>query len=132
MITHKKRNWSVHIQIFAERPTTRTLAVLHVPNSSTTRTDGKSRFLWIIWQLAWEKNSPSENKEFRFLFSTFESFLGFREFFPRLSVIFFKRARGTEVKPRDFGYEVWLVSYLFFSFQISVLHEQMVKVAFYE
>ena len=29
MITHKKLNWSVHIQIFAERPTTRTLAVLH-------------------------------------------------------------------------------------------------------
>ena len=29
MIIHKKRNWSVHIQIFAERPTTRTLAVLH-------------------------------------------------------------------------------------------------------
>ena len=29
MITHKKRNWSVHIQVFAERPTTRTLEVLH-------------------------------------------------------------------------------------------------------
>ena len=29
MITHKKRDWSAHIQVFAERPTTRTLAVLH-------------------------------------------------------------------------------------------------------
>ena len=34
----------------------------------------------------------------RFLLSTFESFLGFREFFPHLSAIFFKRAREHEVK----------------------------------
>ena len=32
--------------------------------------------------------------------STFESFLGFWEFFPRLSAIFFKRAREPEVKLR--------------------------------
>ena len=36
----------------------------------------------------------------RFLVSTFESFLGFREFFPRLSGIFFKRAREPEGKLR--------------------------------
>ena len=41
----------------------------------------------------------------RFLVSTFESFLGFREFFPRLSAIFFKRAREHEVKLRHV-YEV--------------------------
>ena len=34
----------------------------------------------------------------RFLVSTFESFLGFREFFPRLSAIFFKRARGSKIR----------------------------------
>ena len=34
----------------------------------------------------------------RFQVSTFESFLGFREFFPRLLAIFFKRAREHEVK----------------------------------
>ena len=35
-----------------------------------------------------------------------ESFLGFREFFPRLSAIFFKRAREPEVKLRHVVYEV--------------------------
>ena len=41
-----------------------------------------------------------------FLVSTFESFLGFREFFPRLSAIFFKWAREHEVKLRHVVYEV--------------------------
>ena len=54
----------------------------------------------------------------RFLVSTFESFLSFRKFFSRLSAIFFKRAREHEVKLCHVVYEVWLVSYLFFSFQI--------------
>ena len=34
----------------------------------------------------------------RFMGPIFESFLGFREFFPRLSATFFKRVRETEVK----------------------------------
>ena len=41
-----------------------------------------------------------------FLVSTFESFLGFREFFPRLSAIFFKQAREPEGKLRHVVYEV--------------------------
>ena len=41
-----------------------------------------------------------------FLVSTLESFLGFREFFPRLSAIFFKRKREHEVKLRHVVYEV--------------------------
>ena len=41
-----------------------------------------------------------------FLVSTFESFLGFREFFRRLSSIFFKRAREPEGKLRHVVYEV--------------------------
>ena len=53
-----------------------------------------------------------------FLVSTFESLLGFSEFLPRLSAFFFKRAREHEVKLSHVFYEVWLVSYLFFSFQI--------------
>ena len=61
----------------------------------------------------------------RFLVSTFESFLGFREFFPRLSAIFFKRAREPEIKLRHVVYEVWLVSYLFFSFQIIMVLSKM-------
>ena len=46
------------------------------------------------------------------------SFLGLREFFSRLSRHFFKRAREPEGKLRHVVYEIWLVSYLFFSFQI--------------
>ena len=42
----------------------------------------------------------------RFLVSTFESFLGFREFFPRLPAIFFKRAREPELKLRHVVYKV--------------------------
>ena len=42
----------------------------------------------------------------RFLVSTFESFLGFREFFLRLSAIFFKRAREPELQLRHVVYKV--------------------------
>ena len=42
----------------------------------------------------------------RFLDSTFESFLGFREFSPCLLAIFFKRARKPEVKLRHVVCEV--------------------------
>ena len=42
----------------------------------------------------------------RFLVSTFESFLGFREFFPRLPAIFFKREREPELKLRHVVYKV--------------------------
>ena len=38
--------------------------------------------------------------------------------FPPFVGHFFKRARNPEVKLRHVVYEVWLVSYLFFSFQI--------------
>ena len=58
--------------------------------------------------------SCSVSKWVRFLVSTFESFLGFQEFSPRLSAIFFKRA----LELHHVVYEVWLDSYLFFSFQI--------------
>ena len=42
--------------------------------------------------------------------STFESLLGFREFFPLFVSHFFKRAREHEVKLRHVLYEVWLVT----------------------
>ena len=42
----------------------------------------------------------------RFLVSTFESFLGFWEFFSHLSAIFFKLAREPEVKLHHVVYEV--------------------------
>ena len=68
----------------------------------------------------------------RFLVSTFESFLGFRTFFPCLSPIFLRGQGEPEVKLRHVVYEVWLVSHLFFSFQIMVLlkmnnHEHRAK-----
>ena len=69
-------------------------------------------------RLGWWGNNILLSISVRFLVSTFESFLCFREFLPRLSAIFFKRAREAEVKLRHVVYEVWLVSCLFFSFQI--------------
>ena len=46
------------------------------------------------------------------LVSPFESLLGFREFFPRLSAIFLSGRGNSEVKLREVVYEVRLVSYI--------------------
>ena len=56
----------------------------------------------------------------RYLVSNFESFLGFRlsGVFPPFVGHFLKRVRERKVKLRHIVYKVWLVSYLFFSFQI--------------
>ena len=61
----------------------------------------------------------------RFLVSTFESFLGFLSF-PPFVRHFFQQAREPEVKLHHVVYKVWLVSYLFISFQIWYFREWMI------
>ena len=52
-------------------------------------------------------------------FQPLKAFSAFGSFSPVCrSAIFFKRAREPEVKLRHVVYEVWLLSYLYFSFQI--------------
>ena len=70
-----------------------------------------------VWP-GWWGNNILLSISVRFLVSTFESFLGFREFPPVSRPFFFNRAREREVKLRHVVYEFWLGIYLFFSFQI--------------
>ena len=49
---------------------------------------------------------PGGKAIIKFLVSTFESFLGFREFFPQFVGHFFKRAREREGKSRHVVYDV--------------------------